>query len=77
MKLMNRFMRSPTFEGLGDEEGRPTSRMLDLADKLAEGHVDLIVRGCSNPMESGRMLPRQIPVDTRLYPDVPCQDPML
>ena len=53
MVLTNRFIRSATFAGMAtDEEGRCTSRLIDLMAGLAEGGVGLIITG--HAMYTGR-----------------------
>lgn len=41
----NRFMRSATWEGLADHDGRPTDDLFAMLRKLADGGVGLIVTG--------------------------------
>ncbi len=43
LRLKNRFVRSATFEGLGDCQGRPTDALGKLYLELAEGEIGLIV----------------------------------
>ena len=43
LSLINRFVRSATWEGLADEKGAPTSRLVNLMAKLARGGVGLII----------------------------------
>jgi 2,4-dienoyl-CoA reductase-like NADH-dependent reductase (Old Yellow Enzyme family) len=45
MKLKNRFVRSATWEGMCDEQGRPGPRLVDCYRQLAEGRVGLIITG--------------------------------
>ena len=48
MKLKNRFIRSATFEGMADFEGRPTQKLKELYCNLAEGGLGLIVTGLAH-----------------------------
>jgi 2,4-dienoyl-CoA reductase-like NADH-dependent reductase (Old Yellow Enzyme family) len=58
-------MRSATWEGFADDEGRPLPKLLDLIETLAKGSVGLIVpgavyvtrQGCNIPRFSGLSLP--------------------
>jgi 2,4-dienoyl-CoA reductase-like NADH-dependent reductase (Old Yellow Enzyme family) len=43
MKLKNRFVRSATWEGMAEEDGRCTLKLTDLMIELARGGVGLIV----------------------------------
>ena len=48
MTLKNRFIRSATFEGLADFEGRPTPKLKEIYWNLADGDIGLIVTGLSH-----------------------------
>ncbi len=41
----NRFVRSATWEGLADDDGSVTSRLIDVTSRLARGGVGLIITG--------------------------------
>jgi 2,4-dienoyl-CoA reductase-like NADH-dependent reductase (Old Yellow Enzyme family) len=43
MKLANRFVRSATWEGMAEEDGTVTPRLIDLMAQLATGQVGLII----------------------------------
>lgn len=43
MKLANRFVRSATWEGMADEEGHVTPRLIEALVALAKGEVGLII----------------------------------
>jgi 2,4-dienoyl-CoA reductase-like NADH-dependent reductase (Old Yellow Enzyme family) len=45
MELRNRFVRSATWEGMCDEQGRPGRRLADCYQQLAKGGVSLIITG--------------------------------
>ena len=55
----NRFMRSATWEGLADEEGRVTGRLTDMLGRLARGGVGLIVTGFAYVRKDGQAMPFQ------------------
>ncbi len=57
MKLANRLVRSATWEGMCDEQGRPTEAQVRLYRDLARGGVGLIVSGFAYVTEDGRPLP--------------------
>ena len=60
MKVMNRFMRSPTYEGLSDDaSGMPSRRLFTLIEKLAKGRVGLIIPGYVYPSKAAKAVPRQ------------------
>ena len=45
LTLANRFIRSATWEGLAGKEGSATPKLIDMADRLAQGGVGLIITG--------------------------------
>ena len=45
MSLTNRFMRSATWEGLADQGGTVTLRLIEMMVELAKGEVGLIISG--------------------------------
>ena len=54
LTIKNRFMRSATYEGLGNPDGTPKPKLLRAIEQLANGEVGLIVPGYVYPMESGK-----------------------
>ena len=54
MELPNRFVRSATWEGMADEEGRPTPELVRLYVELARGGVGLIVSGHAFVVPEGK-----------------------
>jgi 2,4-dienoyl-CoA reductase-like NADH-dependent reductase (Old Yellow Enzyme family) len=48
LTLKNRFIRSATFEGMADFEGKPTQKLKKLYYNLADGQVGLIVTGLTH-----------------------------
>lgn len=65
LELTNRFVRSATWEGLADEDGRVTDDLIDFLKPLAVGQIGLIIAGFAYVTESGRARPRQ----TGIYSD--------
>lgn len=57
MTLSNRLMRSATWEGMCDADGRPTQRLVDYYQTLARGGVGLIVTGYTYVSPEGKQLP--------------------
>lgn len=56
LQIKNRFVRSATFEGMADHEGRPTARLEKIYLDLAEGGVGLIIT-CAAFVDRYRDLP--------------------
>ena len=54
MELRNRFVRSATWEGMCDENGRPGSRLVECFRDLARGGVGLIVTGYAFVLRDGK-----------------------
>jgi 2,4-dienoyl-CoA reductase-like NADH-dependent reductase (Old Yellow Enzyme family) len=54
LSLVNRFVRSATWEGLADENGAPTPRLVNLMADLARGGVGLIISSHSVVSRDGR-----------------------
>ncbi|MDT8441687.1 MAG: NADH:flavin oxidoreductase [Desulfuromonadales bacterium] len=57
MTLRNRLMRSATWEGMCEADGRPTRRLIDTYRELARGGVGLIVTGYAFVSSEGKQLP--------------------
>ncbi len=55
--LENRFVRSATWEGMCDDSGRVTEKLIDYYKLLAEGGVGLIISGYSFVLADGKQLP--------------------
>jgi 2,4-dienoyl-CoA reductase-like NADH-dependent reductase (Old Yellow Enzyme family) len=45
LRLANRLVRSATWEGLGDADGRVNEGVIEIYRRLAEGGVGLIITG--------------------------------
>lgn len=62
MQLQNRFVRSATWEGMAEEDGTVTSKLIDLMVQLAQGGVGLIISGHAYVCRQGQAGPRQLGV---------------
>lgn len=69
MTIKNRFMRSPTYESLGQPNGSPKPRLLKMIENLAKGQVGLIIPGYVYSMESGKAAPRQCALYNQQHAD--------
>ncbi len=56
MELRNRLVRSATWEGMCDEQGRPTPRLIDCFAALARGRVGLIITGYAYVRRDGKQM---------------------
>ena len=56
MELRNRFVRSATWEGMCDEQGRPTKRLSECFGALAQGGVGLIITGYAYVRPDGKQM---------------------
>ncbi|MGD9016002.1 MAG: NADH:flavin oxidoreductase [Desulfobacterales bacterium] len=57
MTISNRLVRSATWEGMCDPDGRPTPRLIDCYRELAEGGVGLIISGYTYVRPDGKQSP--------------------
>jgi len=63
LELKNRFVRSATWEGMADQEGNPTPKLLETMANLAGGGVGLIITSHSFVSPEGRATPWQLAID--------------
>lgn len=71
MVLKNRFVRSATWEGLANEDGSCTSRLIDLMAELAIGEVGLIISGHAYVSREGQASNRQLGIHSDvMLPDL-------
>jgi len=61
--LKNRFIRSATWEGMAADDGGPTSKIVELYTRLAEGEVGLVITGHAYVHPQGKHAPRQLGMD--------------
>ena len=69
MTLKNRLVRSATWEGMAEPDGRPTPRMAEFYGKLAAGGVGLIISGFAFVQPDGKALPGQMGIHTDAFAD--------
>jgi 2,4-dienoyl-CoA reductase-like NADH-dependent reductase (Old Yellow Enzyme family) len=67
VELPNRLLRSATWEGMAEDNGRVTDRLLDLYRDLAKGGVGLVITGYMYISPEGKGLPRQIGIHDDEY----------
>lgn len=60
MMLANRFVRSATYEGMANDDGSCTQKLIDYMAQLANGGVGLIITGDAYVSPEGQALPRQM-----------------
>ncbi len=71
MSLSNRFVRSATWEGLADKEGRATQRLTDMMAELASGDVGLIISSFAFISREGQSNTGQLAAyDDRFVPEL-------
>jgi 2,4-dienoyl-CoA reductase-like NADH-dependent reductase (Old Yellow Enzyme family) len=59
LEIRNRFVRSATYDGIADKNGRVSKRQMSLYQELALGKVGLIVTGIAYVHVTGRISPSQ------------------
>ena len=62
MSLKNRFVRSATWEGMANEDGSCSPKLIDLYEQLAQGNVGLIITGNTFVSRDGQGQPYQLGV---------------
>ncbi|MDX1763149.1 MAG: NADH:flavin oxidoreductase [bacterium] len=67
MTLANRLVRSATWEGMCQDNGRPTQKLIDYCRDLAAGGVGLIISGYTFVRPDGKQLPRKMGIHTDDY----------
>jgi len=64
LTLDNRFVRSATWEGMCDNNGRPTTKLASCYRALAAGGVGLIITGYAFVRPDGKQLPGKMGIHT-------------
>ena len=69
MTINNRLVRSATWEGMCETDGRPTGRLTDYYRELASGGVGLIISGFAFVRPEGKQLPGKMGIHTDDFAD--------
>ncbi len=64
MKMRNRLVRSATWEGMCDSDGRPTQKLINWYEDLARGKVGLIISGYTFVRPDGKGMPGKMGIHT-------------
>lgn len=64
MRLPNRIVRSATWEGMCDQDGRPGARLRTCYEDLARGGAGLIITGYAFVRPEGRQMPGKMGIHT-------------
>lgn len=64
MTLANRFVRSATWEGMCEADGRPTNKLTSCYRDLAAGGVGLIITGYTYVRPDGKQMPGKMGIHT-------------
>lgn len=67
MTLKNRIVRSATWEGMCEKDGRPTKKLIDFYGRLAAGGVGLIISGYAFVRPEGKQLPGKMGIHTDAF----------
>jgi len=70
MQLSNRLVRSATWEGMCDSDGRPDSKLINYYKTLAKGGIGLIISGYTFVRPEGKQLPGKMGICTDEFADV-------
>jgi 2,4-dienoyl-CoA reductase-like NADH-dependent reductase (Old Yellow Enzyme family) len=71
MELKNRSVRSATWMGMAERDGRCSTRLIQRMEALARGEVGLIITGFSYIMPNGQALARQLGIhDDAMVPNL-------
>ncbi len=69
MTLKNRIVRSATWEGMAEADGRPTPKMVDFYRQLAAGGVGLIISGFAFVQPDGKAMSGQMGIHSDDFAD--------
>jgi len=64
MTMPNRMIRSATWEGMCNADGRPTEKLIDFYRVLAQGGIGLIVSGYTFVRQEGKQMPGKMGIHT-------------
>ncbi|MFC1825257.1 NADH:flavin oxidoreductase [Thermodesulfobacteriota bacterium] len=63
LSIKNRFVRSATWEGMAEEDGRCTPNIINMVEELVEGGVGLIISGHAYVRKNGQSTPWQLAIN--------------
>jgi len=69
LTLQNRLVRSATWEGMCEPDGRPTEKIINWYRDLAQGGVGLIITGYAFVRPEGKQLPGKMGIHTDVFAD--------
>ncbi len=69
LTLPNRIFRSATWEGMCDDDGRPTDQLIQCYRDMTEGGIGLIISGYTYVVQSGKQLPGKMGLHTNDFED--------
>lgn len=69
MTMRNRMVRSATWEGMCDPDGRPTEKLINYYYNLAKGGIGLIISGYTFVRPEGKQLPGKMGIYTDDFKD--------
>ena len=69
MKMRNRLIRSATWEGMCDQDGRPTEKLINWYHDLAQGGIGLIITGYAYVRPDGKNNAGQMGIYTHDFAD--------
>ncbi len=69
LSLKNRLIRSATWEGMCEEDGRPTQKLTDCYKTLVNGGIGLIITGYTFVRADGKQLPGKMGIHTDAFED--------
>ena len=64
MTMSNRMIRSATWEGMCEQDGRPTEKLINCYRDLAQGGIGLIISGYTFVRPDGKQLPGKMGIHT-------------
>ena len=67
MTLQNRLVRSATWEGMCEQDGKPTEKVVNWYRDLAQGGVGLIITGYAFVRPEGKQLPGKMGIHTDAF----------
>jgi len=71
MVLKNRSVRSATWTGMAEQDGRCSPQLVRLIEKLVQGEVGLVITGFAYVMSDGKALPKQLGIhDDTMMPSL-------